>query len=147
MRVLVLGAGGPAGIGFCRALRMAGDYYLIGVDMDRDRLELAEVDERHRGSARVIGDLARETKPDFVHAQPDPEVAALACFTSTLEGLGVKTFLPSYESIRTCQDKWKTYRIWEDARLPVPKTFLLRGLKWVRSMDREPVLVGAKVAV
>lgn len=127
MRVMVFGAGGPAGIGFCRALRMAGDYHLIGVDMNRDNLELAEVDERHHGTARVIGDLVKKTNPDFVHAQPDPEVANLSLFTVTLDVLGVKTYLPSYGSIGICQDKWASYRWWEDAGLPVPKTFLLRA--------------------
>lgn len=126
MRVLVFGAGGPAGIGFCRALRMAGDYHLIGVDMDRDRLELAEVDERYHGSARKLRELCEKADPDFVHAQPDQEVGLVSLFRNTLDELGVRYYLPSGASITKCQDKWLSYRIWEDAHLPVPSTFLIR---------------------
>ena len=126
MRVLVLGAGGPAGIGFCRALRMAGGYHLIGADLSKTNLELAEVEERIHGGARKIRELVEATNPDFVHAQPDPEVALLSGFTATLDELGVRHYLPAGNSIRTCQDKWASYRIWEDAHLPVPRTFLIR---------------------
>jgi predicted ATP-grasp superfamily ATP-dependent carboligase len=126
MRVMVLGAGGPAGIGFCRALRKAGGYHLIGVDLNRDNLEVAEVDERLHGSARKIRELCEQAEPDFVHAQPDQEVALLSGFRHTLDELGVRYYLPSGNSIRICQDKWDSYRIWEDAHLPVPKTYLMR---------------------
>lgn len=106
---------------------MAGGYHLIGADRDKDRLELAEVDERIHGGARRIRDICLASNPDFVHAQPDPEVALLSGFTATLDELGVKHYLPAGNSIRICQDKWASYRIWEDARLPVPRTFLIRA--------------------
>lgn len=124
-RVLVLGAGGAAGIGFCRALMLAGGYHLTGADTNPDALLLAECDDTHHVTDDAsLADLIFQLQPDFVHAQPDEEVERL----SRLRHLAgrYRTFLPYHQTILTCQDKWQSYLRWETAGVPVPKTWLIR---------------------
>jgi hypothetical protein len=126
VKVLVLGAGGAAANGFCRALRMAGGYELVGANINEDDLEIAETDETH-----VVGtddsdltDLVWQTKPDFVHAQPDEEVLRLARLRHTFTA---STFVPYPQVITVCQDKWLTYQALKAADVAVPQTSLVRG--------------------
>ena len=126
MRVLILGAGGAAANGFCRALRMAGGYYLIGANINADDLALAETDERHLIDleARSLWDLCWQTKPHFAHAQPDQEVLRLAKLRNSISAA---TFLPYPWVIEACQDKWETYKRLKEAGVAVPRTTLVRG--------------------
>ncbi len=129
MRVLILGAGGAAAIGYTRALRLAdASYYLIGADTSRDALHFAETDEAHHveNDTELVG-LLVSTRPDFVHAQPDEEVLRLSRLRATLKWHGVRFFLPSHHAIVTCQDKWESYLRWKEAGVPVPHTQLVRG--------------------
>ena len=66
MRVLLLGAGGPAANGFARSLRLAGDYHIIGANQNRDDLLLAECDEAHVDTGLITGllELVKKTRPD-----------------------------------------------------------------------------------
>lgn len=122
----MLGAGGAAANGFCRALKLAGGYELVGANIDADDLELAETDERHLvGLAdKDLVDLIWKTKPDFVHAQPDEEVRRLArlrnCFAAS-------TFLPYPFVVEALQNKWDTYQLLRERHVPVPRTHLVRG--------------------
>ncbi len=124
MRILILGAGGAAANGFCRALKMAGGYHLIGANINPDDLELAETDERHLIDleARSLWDLCWQTKPHFAHAQPDEEVLRLA---KQRNALSAATFLPYPWVIEACQDKWVTYQRLNEAGVPVPVTRLV----------------------
>ena len=71
-RVLLLGAGGPAGENFCRAVQLAG-HAVAGVDPDPwARAALQRRLDRARGPRPVRASC------DFVHAQPDQEVLRLA---------------------------------------------------------------------
>jgi hypothetical protein len=136
VRVLVLGAGGAAANGFCRALRIAGDYHLIGANIDPDGLELAETDERHLVGTgdKALTDLCWQTKPDFVHAQPDEEVRRLARLRNSFHG---STFLPYPFVVEVCQDKWLTYQRLKQAGVPVPRTFLVRGRETLHLIREE----------
>ena len=107
MRVLVLGAGGPAANGYCKALRMAGGYTLIGANPDKYDLATAPVDERICGENTLL-DLVDIAKPDFVHAQPEEEVLRLSDHEYDLEELGVRTYLPDHRDIEVTQDKLET---------------------------------------
>lgn len=126
-RILVTGAGGAPGINFTRSLRLAPErFYLIGVDSDKYRLARAETDESHlvpkakeTDYIRFLRALVADTRAEMVHAQPDPEIAVLS---EHREELGLRTFWPDKETVRICQDKWETYRLWRDAGLRVPET-------------------------
>lgn len=135
MRVIVLGAGGAASNGFCRALKLVGGYDLIGTNANPTDLLLSECDENHvipHVSDRdawntALDKVIRKTRPDFAHAQNDAEVEALARLRKVVHLHGCKTYLPSVDAIVTCRDKMLSYRAWRDAGVPVPETMLTEG--------------------
>lgn len=142
MKVLVLGAGGAASNGFCRALRLAGGYELVGTNCNRDDLWLSECEENYLlphvrdydDWRRELSMLLAKTKPDFVHAQSDPEVYALGLARTIVHLYGAKTFLPAQKTIGVCQDKWASYQAWKAAGVPVPKTRLASSKDAISSM-------------
>src|SRR3712207_4715327 len=116
-RVLVTGAGGPAGVNFVRSLRAAETpYHLVGTDTNRFHLEWPELDAAYEaprcddpGYVEFLRDLIERERIDFVHAQPDVEVLAVS---DARDELGARTFLPSREAIAICQDKHRSARVW-----------------------------------
>jgi len=131
-RILITGAGGTPALNFIRSLRMSGEaFYLIGVDCNSYYLPRAETDERHLipradepDYLSVLCDIIRETRSQFVFAQPDVEIAVLSEHRGEL---GTKTFWPKHETVLACQDKYQTYGLWREAGLPVPETRLLNS--------------------
>jgi carbamoyl-phosphate synthase large subunit len=71
--------------------------------------------------------MLSKTRPDFIHLQNDVEVRAVSRLRDQVEALGVKHYLPAAETVENCVDKEKSYRIWQRAGLPVPKTMLLQS--------------------
>jgi len=141
-RVLITGAGGSPAVNFTRSLRKAPeDYYLIGVDADEYSIVRAEVDERHlvpRASdpdyIPVLKDIITETSVDVVHTQHSQEIPTIS---EHRDELGAKTFLPSRESIKICDDKLLSFKCWEKAGLTVPRTMLLESEKDIDTAFKE----------
>ena len=83
IKVLLLGAGGNAGMNFAKCLNMAGGYEITGADVSANNL--AAVGHMYPRTELLPTDLAEKLvalKPlidehDFVHAQPDAEVGFL----------------------------------------------------------------------
>lgn len=99
----MLGAGGAAAIGFCRSLRDAGGYRLVGADSGEWGRYTHVCDELV--DAESLIDAAEHV--DFVHAQPDDEVMRLSWFR---DGIAARTLLPSHAAVMTCRDKWLTWQ-------------------------------------
>ena len=126
VNILLTGAGGPAAIGVARSL--AG-HYLVGMDCDKYALQHAATDRKYVGLRcsdpeylASLNDLIASESIDLVHAQPDPEVAFLS---EHRDEVAARTFLPSRESVRICQDKLATYAVLSKAEVPVPKSYPL----------------------
>lgn len=135
MKVLILGAGGAAANGFCRALRLAGGYQLVGTNSSETDLWLSECETNHliprvddyAAWQIAVDRVIRKEKPDFIHAQSDGEVEGLGRFRSLAHMHGVKTFLPRQPVIELCRDKWRSYERWRDFGLTVPFTRLVKS--------------------
>ena len=98
-RVLLLGAGGPAGENFCRAVQLAG-HLVVGVDPDPWARALCAADWTEPEARDQFSHC------DFVHAQPDEEVLRLALMRREGGGpTGCMTLLPEALAIDTAQDK------------------------------------------
>jgi carbamoyl-phosphate synthase large subunit len=129
-RILLTGAGGAPALNFVKSLRLAAEpFYIIGVDCDKCHLVGAQTDERHlvpRASHEdyipVLQELIAETGAQFLFAQPDCEIAVIS---EQRDRLDVLTYLPARETVRICQDKYETYRLWQEAGLEVPETRLI----------------------
>ncbi len=132
-RILVLGAGGPAGWNFIKSLRYAPERMFIAVtDVNKWHLEYLEklankfyIVPRctEKNYIDVINMIIEEDNIEFVHAQPDIEVRVLS---ENREKVNATTFLPSKEAIRILQDKYLSTLKWYEKGLPVAKAIEIR---------------------
>lgn len=129
-RILITGAGGTPSSNFVRSLRETPrPNYLIGVDCNPYYLQRAETDEKHlvpRANEpdylSVLQAIIQETGAELIYSQPDQEILVISRHR---EDLGLRTFLPAHRSIEICQDKFESYRLWQQAGLKVPATWLI----------------------
>jgi carbamoyl-phosphate synthase large subunit len=128
-RILITGCGGPASIGVTRSLQRSGRYELVGTDANLVQLSVAETPIRYHvppaDDVRYLAVLNRIIEAegiDFVHAQPDPEVAELSRYR---DRVNARLFLPPHETVELCQDKYKSYERWAAAGIHVPHTILI----------------------
>ena len=148
------GAGGAPTNNFIKSLRNSHRKdYLIGTSCMPSDLFLADVDERYvvppanaaEYPAKILT-LLKNTQPDFLHLQHDFEVRAISRLRHEVQDLGVKLFLPSEQTIENCVDKQKSFVIWEQAGVRVPRTILLKSvddLKWAFSNLGETIWLRA----
>jgi len=105
MIVEVLGAGAPAGVNVCRALRMAG-HEIIATDANSEHLVLC------RPYADKLNSPWPTRTADVTWAQPDTLVRWLSQWR-----MDFNVLLPMREVIETCQDKCATAQLWAAAGL------------------------------
>jgi carbamoyl-phosphate synthase large subunit len=130
VRVLLTGAGGAAGISVIRALRKAG-HYVIGVDADPMAAGLRLADEGHAVPrfddptylAALIR-IATVYDAQALMCTVAEEYQALSGATEYLEEAGLRTLMPTAETVITCIDKWLFAQAMTAAGLPVPATGL-----------------------
>jgi predicted ATP-grasp superfamily ATP-dependent carboligase len=134
-RILVTGAGGPAGINFCRSLHLAPEsFHLIGTDISPYHLQRAETDERHVvprydevDYLSILRSIVEESHPQAVYIPPDVELLVISRARRELASLGVHVFLPHHETVEICQNKYASYLRWRDAGIRVPLTIKLNA--------------------
>jgi carbamoyl-phosphate synthase large subunit len=131
-KILITNAGGSPSTNFVRSLRRAPEkFYLIGVDCNKYYLQRAETDEKHlvpskddKDYVNVLNQIIEETGAEFIHFQNSAEIEIIS---EKREMLKTKFFLPAKETIRICQNKFESYRKWEENGLPQPKTLFLNN--------------------
>jgi carbamoylphosphate synthase large subunit len=150
--ILVTGAGGPAGINFTKSLRIAPEkMILVGTDADKYYTTLAVTDKTFLVPEAAAHDyvdklntIITKESIEFVHPQPDIEVAVLS---EKRESLKAATLLPSKSAIHICQDKFESAKIWKQKGLPVPKTMELKDMADIEKAFEEigcPLWIRAK---
>jgi len=121
--VLVLSAGGPAGVNFIKAvgwnaLGCGTRFHIYGADSNPYHLPLFEKEcirafkIPHVNSPDYIdkiNEIIVKYDIDIVHAQSDIEVRKIS---DNREKLNATVFLPSKTTIEICQDKYQTALIW-----------------------------------
>ena len=121
-RILLTGCGSPASQNVLASLREADEHlYIVGADPNVYHLEWGDLDAAYQSPPADSDDYPQFLRAvieregiEFVHGQPDGEVAALS---SHRRQLGAATFLPSHASILRCQDKGVCASIWHEAGL------------------------------
>ena len=129
-KILILGAGGSPATNFVRSLKSAPEpFYQVGTDCNKYYLMRAETDKKYfvppasdSSYLDVLNEIIVKENIDFVHAQNDTEVSAISTLRDKIKA---KTFLPSEKTVSICQDKYKSFELWERAGLPQPKTFFI----------------------
>lgn len=157
-KILVLSAGGPAGVNFIRALNLAQGYEIYAADINPFHLVNIEHDVKKTikipkcykpDYIDTINDIIAKYEIDFLHAQSDAEVRIIA---NAKDKINTLTFLPSTETIFLCQDKYKTAEIWAEkwseaeprflsGKFTVPKE--MEFTKWMESKKSDKFWVRA----
>lgn len=130
-RILVTGAGGPAGINFVKSLKIASEkMFLVGSESNEHFMYLTPTEKKYlilkATEASYIDSLnyiIRKEKVEFIHAQPDLEVEVIS---ENREKLEASVFLPSKKTIRVCQNKLRSANLWQKKNIPVAKFTELR---------------------
>lgn len=125
MRVLITGVGGSAGQNLVACLRKAGGYTIIGGDMNRYHLAVADCDERvllpptdNQDAWRAA---IRDIACDAILPQPDCDVAAIAGAVP----FSAKVALPVPTSVECAHDKLFTIRKLDCWDIPTPMTLVV----------------------
>ncbi len=142
-KILVTGAGGPAGVNVLRSLRDSGeDMRLYGTDISAYHVEFArplldDVFIVPRCTApnyvEELNKIIDEYGIEFVHPQPDIEVKIIS---EKRERLHAKTYLPSKETVKICHDKNLSAEVWDKNGFPTVKSIVLRDETLIEDMNR-----------
>jgi len=130
-RIIVTGAGGSPSINFIRSLRKSPEkFFIIGLDCNEYYLQRAEADAKFlvpyandKLYLPVLGDIIKQTRAEFIYSQPDPEIMRIS---EARDSLKAKVFLPAHQTIKICQNKLASYRIWHKAGIRVPETYIIK---------------------
>lgn len=132
-KILITGAGGPAGVNFLHSLTdVEEEFELYGTDINIYHLQFAKpwtksmfLVPRATSDDYVpkINEIIDENGIELVHPQPDIEVSIIS---ENREKLNAKTFLPKKETVRIMQDKFKSASVWKDAGFPSIKAIEIR---------------------
>lgn len=125
VNILVTGAGGSAAGNFSDALARSGrEYRLVGTDIKPYHLELFAAAARYLvppvndpAYLDTLNEVILAEEIDFVHPQPDVEVAFLAEHSAKL---AARSFLPEIGAVRLCQDKMAFNERLAARDVPVP---------------------------
>lgn len=129
-RVLVTGAGGPAGVAVIRSLLQRDDLEVFAADMDGWASGLYLVEADHR---RIVPPGSRDDFVDAIIAMVAADGIGLVISTVDVElvplsarreELGAPLAAPSEQALRTCLDKWVLAQAC-DPHARVPFTALL----------------------
>lgn len=150
------GAGGTPSNNFIKSIKESTEKLcIIGMTADPYDLCKADVDKRHlvpysyeKDYYLVLKEIIKQNSPEFIHVQNDFEVLAISKFRKKLKNWGVMTCLPKHRSVESCIDKLKSWKIWEESDIKVPRSLIIKdqddlneafdsfGDKiWVRSIE------------
>lgn len=116
--MLLLGAGGNAGINFVKSLKLAAkDIFVIGCDLDKYNLVSCNSDKKillpqqsEDEKIALLLSIIQAEKIDYLHAQPDPEVRFLLKHKSRFAKYIFNHNLEIWEKFANklfCQKTWK----------------------------------------
>jgi carbamoyl-phosphate synthase large subunit len=125
-KILVTGAGGPAGINFVMSLRIAPErMFIVGTEANEHFMHLASTDKKYLIPKATksdyidrLNEIIGKEKIEFLHAQPDIEVEVVS---ANREKLNASVFLPSKKAVVACQDKLESARLWKKKDVPVAR--------------------------
>lgn len=130
-KVLVLSAGDPAGINFCKSLSLQADLFEVhGADSDIYRLHLACAKTRHLlprvnegGYLDALNCLIDKVEPDLLYAADTN--AELEFVSENRDRIRARMFMPDADAVRFYENKYATYLACRNAGITVPETVML----------------------
>ncbi|MDS1315135.1 hypothetical protein [Aliarcobacter butzleri] len=157
-KIVVTGAGSAQSNGVINCLLEDKEDEIIGFGSDIFDLMLCNAHKKylipHSRSLEYkekFLSLLSEIKPDMIHFQHDLELYIALKFKDEIEALGVKLFVPDYNTIETCVYKYKSWEKFKNAGIIVPENIIINnsndlkksfkelgnedGIVWFRSMS------------
>jgi len=113
-------------VNFIKSLKIGPEeMFAVGTEANKYFLHLAPTNRRYlvpeaKDSKYIdeLNDIVKKEKVEFVHAQPDSEVKIVS---ERREELDAKVLLPSKRTIRLCQDKFESTKLWQKHDVPAAK--------------------------
>lgn len=157
-KIIVTGAGSAQSNGVINCLLEDKNDEIIGFGSDMFDLMLCNAHQKylvpHSTSSEYKENflsLLKKIKPDMIHFQHDLELFIALKFKDEIENLGVKLFVPDYDTIETCVYKYKSWEKFKSAGIKVPENIIINnendlkisfeklgdenGTVWFRSMS------------
>lgn len=149
-RLLITGAGGSAAYNFKNALDVSKqDFYVVGTDIKPYHLELMNVDKRYLippvsdpNYLPAINKLIKKESIDFLHPQPDVEVAFLSQHVSKIDA---KMFLPDAATVEKCHDKMEFNKILKEHGVAVPEAYHISSQSDLKGALKELLKIQPKI--
>jgi carbamoyl-phosphate synthase large subunit len=136
-RLLITGAGGPASTNFISSLKISPEkMFIVGIEHNDHNFHLVQTDKKYlipRANSvnyvKKLNEIIEKEKITFVHPQPDIEVYVIG---KNRHEIKANTFLPSQDTIRICQDKFLSTKVWKKKGIPIAKVQELKHEKDVK---------------
>jgi carbamoyl-phosphate synthase large subunit len=130
VRVLVTGAGGPAGVAVIQSLRRHG-HHVVAVDADPMAVGLRLADESHHVPLRTdpqylaaVLRVATVSNAQALICTVAEEYEVLCPAGEYLDEAGIRVLMPDLAAVRLCTDKWAFHSRMAGSGLPVAATNL-----------------------
>lgn len=131
MRILITGVGGPAAVSVWKSLKDEHELYMADIDPNAAGLYLEPANRRlliPKGNApdfvtKMLG-ICSENQIEVLISTVDSELAPLAAAKNQFLELGIKLPLCSYETLKTCYDKYALLTACQ-SHIPTPEFILL----------------------
>lgn len=134
-KILIAGCGGAPSEGVVNSLlKSAKKEEIIGMGSEPTDLYLSAAKKKyiipyadsHKYKPALLS-ILNEEKPDLVHFQNDLEIFEASKLRDDILATGTKMFMPAYEVIDVCVNKYKSYLKWKEAGIKVSENILLNN--------------------
>lgn len=129
--ILITAAGGPGAVNMTRSLQMDPSLRLVGCDASPYYIHLALTAEKalvprcaeRDAYLHAVRTLVERYGVDLV--MPNNSLEAHVLSGARAELAGARVFLPGVPTLDLANSKWRSWQVWQEAGLPVPRTWLL----------------------
>ena len=145
IKILIGGAGGAPSEGVIRSLLLSEKKEeIIGMGSVPSDLILSHAKKKY--VVPYANDVAykdqllkilNKEKPALIHFQNDSEIYYASKLRDDILATGTKVFMPAHEVIETCVSKWKSWRAFKSAGLPVPENMFINNENDLRKAFKE----------
>lgn len=137
LTILISAAGSPTIPGMISCFRNNGErnIRIVGIDMQGDPTILHLVDSFYKvpsatdsDYSSIVLEICKKEKVDIYFPNISAEVSTLIEHKKEFEDLGVKLAISNLDSIKISNDKFKTYQMLREAKLPVPDFYEVKNV-------------------